>query len=90
MENGRLDCLSSLQVGEDARMSKKILDLARDQQEEIAQELGEEQWDDDEDEDEGRAGPSTRTRRADDSDDDEEIDEGGSVSGGEEYAELVR
>ncbi len=29
-------------------MSKKILDLARDQQEEIARELGEEEWEDEE------------------------------------------
>lgn len=37
-------------------MSKKILDLARDQQEEIARELGEEQWeDDDEDENPGES-----------------------------------
>jgi hypothetical protein len=38
-------------------MSKKILDLARDQQEEIARELGEEEWEDDEDEEE-RGEPS--------------------------------
>jgi essential nuclear protein 1 len=31
-------------------MSKKILDLARDQQEEIAREMGEDEWEDDEDE----------------------------------------
>jgi essential nuclear protein 1 len=29
-------------------MSRKILDLARDQQEEIARELGEEDWEDEE------------------------------------------
>ena len=76
------------QAGEDARMSKKILDLARDQQEEIARELGEDQWEDDEDEDE-KAGPSVRGRPAMESDDeDDELDEG-SMSGGEEYAELV-
>lgn len=40
------------QGGEDARMSKKILDLARDQQDEIAREMGDEMGDDDEDEDE--------------------------------------
>lgn len=40
------------QRGEDARMSKKILDLARDQQEEIAREGGgnDDEWEDDEDE----------------------------------------
>jgi len=70
-------------------MSKRILDLARDQQEEIARELGEDQWEDDEDEDE-KAGPSVRGRPAVDSDDeDDELDEE-SMSGGEEYAELVR
>ena len=31
-------------------MSKKILDLARDQQEEVARELGEDDWEDDESE----------------------------------------
>jgi len=71
-------------------MSKKILDLARDQQEEIARELGEDQWEDDEDEDEDeKAGPSVRGRPAVESDDeDDELDDG-SMSGGEEYAELV-
>lgn len=38
-----------IQRGEDARTSKRILDLAREQQEEIARELGgEESWDEDE------------------------------------------
>lgn len=43
------------QRGEDARMSKKILDLARDQQEEIAREGGgnDDEWEDDEDETRG-------------------------------------
>ena len=48
--------LTNDQQGEDARMSKKILDLARDQQEEIARELGEDEWED-EDEEEQRGGP---------------------------------
>ncbi|RXK35737.1 essential nuclear protein 1 [Tremella mesenterica] len=69
--------------GEDARMSKKILDLARDQQDEIAREMGEEEW---EDEDEGE--PSSRTRVIDDgSDEDEEIQEG-SEYGDREYGDL--
>jgi hypothetical protein len=38
--------------GEDARMSKKILDLARDQQEEIAKEVGQ-SWADEDDEPQG-------------------------------------
>ncbi|GFZ45097.1 Uncharacterized protein JCM24511_02823 [Saitozyma sp. JCM 24511] len=72
--------------GEDARMSRKILDLARDQQEEIARELGEEEW---EDEEEQQAEPSRRAREAPTMDSDEEEDfEEGDVSGGEEYAEL--
>ncbi|RSH91038.1 snoRNA-binding rRNA-processing protein [Saitozyma podzolica] len=72
--------------GEDARMSRKILDLARDQQEEIARELGEEEW---EDEEEQQAEPSRRARGAPTMDSDEEEDfEEGDVSGGEEYAEL--
>ena len=37
-------------------MSKKILDLARDQQEEIAREIGEEQWEDEDEEDEDESG----------------------------------
>ncbi|KAK1925808.1 Bystin-domain-containing protein [Papiliotrema laurentii] len=75
-------------AGEDARMSKKILDLARDQQEEIARELGEEEWDE-EDEEEDQGEPSTRPRQmqVDSDDEDDDVDEG-SVSGGEEYADL--
>ncbi|KAL7420808.1 snoRNA-binding rRNA-processing protein [Cryptotrichosporon argae] len=70
---------------EDARMSRKILDLARDQQDEVARELGE--WEDNEDE----AEPSTgRERIAADSDDDSEGDEldDGAVSA-DEYAALA-
>ena len=47
-------CLASLNVlgqgGENARMSKKILDLARDQQDEVAREAGREYSDDEEEE----------------------------------------
>ncbi|WWC62668.1 uncharacterized protein I303_105265 [Kwoniella dejecticola CBS 10117] len=74
---------------EDARMSRKILDLAREQQEEVSRELGE---DDDawEDEDEEVAEPSRRPREIaqipSDDEDEEDFDEG-DVSG-EEYAEL--
>lgn len=70
-------------------MSRKILDLAREQQDEIADELGEgDDWEDDDDEDE--AEPSTRPRqsRPIDSDDEDEMSDG-DVSGGEEEAELV-
>ena len=38
--------------GEDARMSKKILELARDQRDEVAEELGEGEWEDEDDDDE--------------------------------------
>ncbi|KAK8858655.1 hypothetical protein IAR55_002884 [Kwoniella newhampshirensis] len=73
---------------EDARMSKKILDLARDQQDEVARENGEDEW---EDEEEEEAEPSRRPREiAQISSDDEGSDEDfgdGDVSG-EEYAEL--
>jgi essential nuclear protein 1 len=41
------------QAGEDARMSRKILDLARDQQEEIAKEVGQSWADEDDDEPQG-------------------------------------
>ncbi|WVQ80698.1 hypothetical protein IAT38_002803 [Cryptococcus sp. DSM 104549] len=74
--------------GEDARMSKKILDLARDQQNEVARELGEEPWDDEEEEE---AEPSRRPREiAEVPSDDEDAGDisDGDVSGGEEYAEL--
>ncbi|KAL0255766.1 hypothetical protein I308_100573 [Cryptococcus tetragattii IND107] len=74
---------------EDARMSKKILDLARDQQEEVARELG--QDDDWEDEEEAEAEPSRRPRDiaqiASDDEEEEEFSDG-EISGGEEYAEL--
>ncbi|ODO05205.1 essential nuclear protein 1 [Cryptococcus wingfieldii CBS 7118] len=73
---------------EDARMSKKILDLARDQQEEIARELGEDdEWEDDE---EPEVDPSKRPREMAQvaSDDEDEEFSDGDVSGGEEYAEL--
>jgi hypothetical protein len=43
-------------------MSRKILDLARDQQEEIARELGEEEW---EDEEEQQAEPWVLSFRSD-------------------------
>ncbi|WWC70841.1 uncharacterized protein I206_104793 [Kwoniella pini CBS 10737] len=74
---------------EDARMSRKILDLAREQQEEVNRELGEDgdEW---EDEDEEVAEPSRRPREIaqipSDDEDEEEFEEG-DVSG-EEYAEL--
>lgn len=66
-------------------MSRKILDLAREQQEEVSRELGDDddEWDDDEPE------PSARPRGAMmDESDDEEIEDG-DMSGGEEEAELV-
>ncbi|WRT67870.1 uncharacterized protein IL334_004844 [Kwoniella shivajii] len=76
---------------EDARMSKKILDLAREQQEEVNRELGEDDddvWEDEDDEQE--AEPSRRPREIaqipSDDEDEEEFDDG-EVSG-EEYAEL--
>jgi essential nuclear protein 1 len=42
-----------VKAGEDARMSRKILDLARDQQEEIAKEVGQSWADEDDDEPQG-------------------------------------
>ncbi|WWC88467.1 uncharacterized protein L201_003378 [Kwoniella dendrophila CBS 6074] len=74
---------------ENARMSRKILDLAREQQEEVNRELGEDNdsW---EDEDEQVAEPSKRPREIAQipSDDEDEDDfEEGDVSG-DEYAEL--
>ncbi|WVF68914.1 hypothetical protein IAT40_003688 [Kwoniella sp. CBS 6097] len=72
---------------EDARMSKKILDLAREQQEEVNREMGgDDDWEDEDDE----AEPSSRPREIAEVDSEEEgaedFDEG-DVSG-EEYAEL--
>lgn len=77
------------QRGEDARMSRKILDLAREQQEEVSRELG----DDDEWEDEEEPEASARARvggmgvASDDEEDGDEFEDG-DVSGGEEEAEL--
>lgn len=46
------------QGGEDARMSKKILDLARDQQDEIAREMGDgDEWEDEDENEEDEAEP---------------------------------
>jgi hypothetical protein len=39
-------------------MSRKILDLARDQRDEVAEELGEGEWEDDEDDDDEVVGES--------------------------------
>ncbi|WOO76754.1 Bystin [Vanrija pseudolonga] len=73
---------------EDARMSRKILDLAREQQDEIADELGEgDDWEDEEDEDEAEPSARPRQSRPVDSDDEDEMSDG-DVSGGEEEAEL--
>lgn len=64
-------------------MSRKILDLAREQQEEVSRELGDDsEWEDDEED----AGPVSRA--AIESDDEEEMEEG-DISGGEEEAELA-
>ncbi|ORX37340.1 Bystin-domain-containing protein [Kockovaella imperatae] len=64
------------QVGEDARMSKKILDLARDQQAEIAREIALNDDEEDDDlEDDDTPGPSTRPRPMEMPSDDEEKDE---------------
>ncbi|WWC96175.1 hypothetical protein V866_003042 [Kwoniella sp. B9012] len=75
---------------EDARMSRKILDLAREQQEEVNRELGQGDDDDEAWEDEDEAEPSRRPREIaqipSDDEDEEEFEEG-DVSG-EEYAEL--
>lgn len=68
-------------------MSRKILELAREQQDEVNRELGEDDdWEDEDNEPE----PSSRARAEAgmDSDDDEEFEDG-SMSGGEEEAELV-
>lgn len=91
------------QQSEDARTSKRILDLAREQQDEIAREIGGDgdEW---EDENEGESHvPSTsghgarhanlfrsfRRPDAPDMSDEEETFDDGNMSGGEEYAELV-
>ncbi|WVN85126.1 uncharacterized protein L203_100268 [Cryptococcus depauperatus CBS 7841] len=71
---------------EGARMSKKILELARDQQEEIARELGETNDWDDEDEPEASERPRDIAQIPSDDEDDEEFSDG-EISG-EEYAEL--
>jgi essential nuclear protein 1 len=90
-------------AGEDARMSRKILDLARDQQEEIAKEVGQSWADEDDDEPQGepyvfsassRDGMlmirSRRPRQVIDDSDDEQVDEEGEFSGGEDLdAEFV-
>jgi hypothetical protein len=73
------------------RMSRKILDLARDQQEEVMGEMedddDEEDEDDEEEEDDVRAvGTGQRIKRPD-ADEEEDLEEG-DVSD-EEYAELV-
>jgi hypothetical protein len=73
------------------RMSRKILDLARDQQEEVMGEMDDddedEEWEEDEeDADEKVVGTGQRIRKPDE-DEDEDLDEG-DVSE-EEYAELV-
>jgi len=73
------------------RMSRKILDLARDQQEEVMGEMEDdeedEEWEEDEEVDEKVVGTGQRVRKPDE-DEEEDLDEG-DVSE-EEYAELVR
>jgi len=90
-------------AGEDARMSRKILDLARDQQEEIAKEVGQSWADEDDDEPQGEPcvfsstlrgrmliSRSRRPRQVIDDSDDEQVDEEGEFSGGEDLdAEFV-
>jgi len=84
-------------AGEDARMSRKILDLARDQQEEIAKEVGQSWADEDDDEPQGEPYVSSTTlhelvlmdrsrrpRQVIDDSDDEQVDEEGEFSGGED------
>jgi hypothetical protein len=72
------------------RMSRKILDLARDQQEEVMGEMEDddedEEWEEDEEADEKVVGTGQRVRKPDE-DEEEDLDEG-DVSE-EEYAELV-
>ncbi|WVR06441.1 hypothetical protein IAU60_003472 [Kwoniella sp. DSM 27419] len=73
--------------GEDARMSKKILDLAREQQDEVNRELGgDEDWEDEDEEAEPSRRPREIAQIPSDDEEDEDFDEG-EVSG-EEYAEL--
>jgi len=84
-------------------MSRKILDLARDQQEEIAKEVGQSWADEDDDEPQGEPyvfsatlrdgvliSRSRRPRQVIDDSDDEQVDEEGEFSGGEDLdAEFV-
>jgi essential nuclear protein 1 len=84
-------------------MSRKILDLARDQQEEIAKEVGQSWADEDDDEPQGEPsvflaspyeskliGRSRRPRQVIDDSDDEQVEEEGEFSGGEDLdAEFV-
>lgn len=76
-------------TGEDARMSRKILELAREQQDEVANELGEDDDDmwKDEDEDE-ELEPSARPRQAAMSSEDEDDEEGSDIEGSDEEHEL--
>ncbi|BEJ17329.1 hypothetical protein CspHIS471_0607300 [Cutaneotrichosporon sp. HIS471] len=68
---------------EDARMSRKILDLAREQADEVGREMGGDRWDDDEE----PSVPAGRGRvMSSDLESDDEF--GGDVSGSEEEAEL--
>ncbi|EKC97846.1 protein required for pre-rRNA processing and 40S ribosomal subunit synthesis, Enp1p [Trichosporon asahii var. asahii CBS 8904] len=73
-------------TGEDARMSRKILELAREQQDEVANELGEDDddmWKDEDDEPE----PSARPRQIE-SDDDSDDEDGSDIGGSDEEHEL--
>jgi essential nuclear protein 1 len=84
-------------------MSRKILDLARDQQEEIAKEVGQSWADEDDDEPQGEPyvfstssrdgmlmSRSRRPRQVIDDSDDEQVEEEGEFSGGEDLdAEFV-
>ena len=74
------------------RMSRKILDLARDQQEEVMGEMEDgvdedDDWEEDDEVDEKVAGTGQRIKRPDADEEEEDLDEG-DVSD-EEYAELV-
>lgn len=67
-------------------MSRKILELAREQADEVGRELGEDEWDDEE---EDNIPESSRPRGHDmDSDMESDDDFGADVSAGEEEAEL--
>lgn len=73
-------------TGEDARMSRKILELAREQQDEVANELGgddDDMWKDEDDEPEPAARP-----RAIESDDDSDDEDGSDIGGSDEEHEL--